>query len=57
MQRTQQCQHCFTEYWWDGTVNNSNLGIVDPVLALNTTWNYATWNKSAGEISGQKQGG
>jgi lysophospholipase len=48
-QRTSQCQPCFGKYCWSGVVDNENPGIVDPIVALNTIWDYASWNKYAGE--------
>jgi lysophospholipase len=53
-QRTSQRQRWFNKYCCSGVMDNENPCIVDPVLALNTTWDYASWNKCASENFGKR---
>ena len=46
MQRSQQCEQCFSRYCWDGVSDDSPTGIIDPTLILDPSVDYAEWNKT-----------
>ena len=42
----QQCQSCFKEYCWDGTVRNSPPGYLEPTLVKAPQTSWVEWNAS-----------
>ena len=46
MNRTEQCEQCFSKYCWDGVYDNEKAPIVDPSLILYPNVTFAEWNKT-----------
>lgn len=44
MTRTKQCQSCFDEYCWDGTLDESTPPVLDPSAQLLPGVGYVEWN-------------
>ena len=44
MERTEQCDKCFSKYCWDGTYAEGKPQVVDPSLKLNPSLGFLQWN-------------